>query len=133
MRLWQRVRLRRRPDRLRVQGRVVRVGRVIELAPSILGMSISQNLEPKVAYFQGLGMNASRMLESHPTCFTLSLTQNIQPTVEYLMHEAKLPKAALEIQNYPAVLDVSIEFNLRPTVEYLTSLGYGSADRSTAA
>ncbi len=83
---------------------VSRVGRVIELAPSLLGMSL-ELLASKVGYYESLGIDASKLLTSHPTIFTLSLEDNIVPTVSFLQDE--IVEALREIERNPSLLSLS--------------------------
>ena len=103
---------------------VKRVRRVLELAPSLWGMSLTDNIMPKVAFFDECGMDAGKMIELHPTSFTLSLEENIKPTVAFLVHEVRMPNAHVEIQRNPSLLDNNLERNIKPTAEYMASLGY---------
>jgi hypothetical protein len=101
------------------------VAKVIAGCPNVLGMSVKNNIAPKVRYLQeemGLGKEgAAKVIFKFPKLLGYSVDNNLRPTVKFLVEEAGAgPEGAADIiLQIPSLLGMSIELNLRPTLHFL--------------
>ena len=112
--------LRAKADALSSLG-VPDVGFVLCRNPSLLAMSIADNILPKVQFLKDLGVDIPRVLTLHPSVLTLSLTENLRPTVAFLRESGLDPTVV--VPRSPAILGLSVERNLRPTMAFLKESG----------
>ena len=122
----------------------VQLAKVIATFPPVLGLSIVENLKPKVEWMKGLGLSQSqvaKVIATSPQVLGLSLEANLKPTVEWIkglgLSQSQVAKL---IATFPQALGLSIEANLQPTVEWIKGLGpepvagcQGDRDLSTSA
>ena len=93
--------------------------------PAILGLSLENNLIPKVEYLDAIDCTLTeRILAKAPVVFSLSLQDNLIPKLHFLRtavwdDEARCVK---EICVYPSILTLSLERNIRPTVQFYTDV-----------
>lgn len=80
---------------------------VIESLPQILGLSISDNLEPKIEWLKSVGVtNPGQMINRYAIFLGLSLEKNLKPTWYELSYHWGIPAEILE--QYPSLLTSSL-------------------------
>jgi mTERF domain-containing protein len=98
--------------------------KVITWFPQVLGLSVEDNVAPKVRYLEeevGLGRaGAVEVITRHPKVLSLSVEDNIAPKVQFLAEEVGAGRegAADIILQQPTMLSLSIERKLRPTLRF---------------
>ena len=105
----------------------VQLAKVIATFPPVLGLSIVENLKPKVEWMKGLGLSQSqvaKVIATFPRVLGYSTEANMKPTVEWIkglgLSQSQVAKV---IATFPRVLGYSTEANLKPTVEWIKGLG----------
>jgi hypothetical protein len=100
------------------------MGKLITKAPSILGMSIPENIEPKMDWLQQrLHLNdaqVSKIVRRITTIFNYSITDKMEPTLKWLQGRLSLDGDELTklILSQPSMLGCSISTNLEPTLDF---------------
>ena len=103
------------------------VAKMIATFPSVLHLSIEENLKPTVEWIKGLGLSQSqvaKLIATFPGVLGYSTEANLKPKVEWIkglgLSQSQVAKV---IARSPPVLGYSIEANLKPTVEWIKGLG----------
>jgi hypothetical protein len=100
------------------------MGKLITKAPSILTLSIPDNLEPKLNWLQQhLHMNdaqVSKIVRRTPTIFNFSIPNKLEPTLKWLQQRLSLDgdELAKLVEAEPTLLGSSIPTNLEPTLDF---------------
>ena len=92
--------------------------------PPILGLSIEENLDPKLAWLKARleldDEGVSKLVKRLPAVFNYSIEQNIEPRLAWLGERLLLDDKTLSlvIQRMPSLLGYNIETNLEPTIKF---------------
>jgi hypothetical protein len=102
-----------------------KLGKVIAGFPSILGLSIEDNLKPTIEYLvveckMDPG-NLGKVIAGYPAILNYSIEKNLKPTVEFLVHDLRMDKEALQhiLQSLPQLFGYDPLDNMQPKVDYL--------------
>ena len=105
----------------------VQLAKVIATFPPVLGLSMVENLKPRVEWMKGLGLSQSqvaKVIATFPRVLGYSTEANMKPTVEWIkglgLSQSQVAKV---IATFPRVLGYSTEANMKPTVEWIKGLG----------
>jgi mTERF domain-containing protein len=100
------------------------MGKLISKAPSILALSIPDNLEPKLNWLQQrLDLNdaqVSKIVRRLPTIIQYSIPNKLEPTLKWLQQQLSLDgdELAKLVESQPPLLGCSIPINLEPTLDF---------------
>jgi hypothetical protein len=103
------------------------LSKLVQSLPAVLGLSIEENLEPKLEYLQKRLLldekELSKLMQRLPSVFGSS-TENLETKLEYLQKRLLLNEKELSklVQRLPSVLSYNIESNLEPTIEFFEDL-----------
>ena len=91
--------------------------------PQIVGLSIQQNLRPKISWFSSLGLQKAqiaRMILVYPRIIGFSMDQNLKPTAQWFL-DFGLSKDQLAkcVSGFPQILGQNVERSFRQKVELL--------------
>ena len=95
------------------------VGKMIQQSPAILGLSIDNNLQPKLEWIhQRLSLtdvSLSNLIEKFPSIFSYNVNTNLEPTLNFYSSALGDEGEALTlvIQN-PSLFGYSLENRLKP-------------------
>jgi hypothetical protein len=92
--------------------------------PGVLGLSIEDNLEPKLSWLQERlsldDKSISKLVRKLPTVLGMSIEDNLVPKLSWLQERLELDSKSLSklVQAAPPVLGYNVEANLEPTIEF---------------
>jgi hypothetical protein len=103
---------------------VQRVHVVLRGYPQLVLRHVGEDLQPRVALLQSLGIPAQQvgcMVESFPLLLALPLEEQMLPVLQYLQAELGFSRHDLwmMLRSFPAVLDLDLEASIKPVVAFL--------------
>eukprot|EP00803_Ostreobium_quekettii_P009437 evm.model.scf_60.19 EVM.evm.TU.scf_60.19 scf_60:141902-143783(-) len=93
---------------------------MIRRAPRLLGLSVKDDVIPKIQFFRSMGLSdrgIRRLVSQAPSVLALSLDRNIRRRLAFLQHE--VGKDVREVVGCPEFFTVSFERKVLPRVEFL--------------
>jgi hypothetical protein len=115
------------------------LSKLVQKCPSVLGMSIDNNLEPKLAWLKArLKLDDEgiyKLVKAQLQVLSYSIDDNLEPTLVWLQKRLVLDDASLSelVQKYPSVLGYNIENNLEPTMKFYEDCVASDATRTKIA
>jgi mTERF domain-containing protein, mitochondrial len=111
------------------------IPRIIQRSPQLCGISLTQNLKPRMLYLESLGVDKTKwakIITRYPLLFPIS-RQKIKSVVDFLL-ELGVPEENVgkTLTQWPNLLSFSVEVEvevdveevkLQPASEYFSSLG----------
>lgn len=102
---------------------VARVHVVLRGYPQLVLRSPHEDLQPRVALLQSLGIplqQVGAMVESFPTLLALDVEGQMLPVLQYLQEELGFSRHDLwmMLRSFPAVLDLDLEGSIQPVVAF---------------
>jgi hypothetical protein len=100
------------------------LSKLVQTLPSVLGLSIEENLEPKLVWLQERlsldDKSLSKLVQRLPAVLGLSIEDNLEPKLSWLQERLELDCKSLcsVIQLLPSLLGMGIETNIDPTIEF---------------
>ncbi|HND84593.1 MAG TPA: hypothetical protein PLU50_02245 [Pseudobdellovibrionaceae bacterium] len=102
---------------------VENIGKVLVTYPSILSLSVDDNMKAKAEWLRDIGIkNIGKLITSYPSIFGLSLRANLIPKIVWLRAQGVMDIEKV-ISVYPAILGISIHENLNPKIKWLKDQG----------
>lgn len=103
---------------------VQRIHVVLRGYPQIVIRTVEEDLQPRVALLQSLGIPLNQigfMVESFPSLLSLPIEEQMLPVLYYLQTELGFSRYDLwmMLRSFPAILGLSIEDNIKPVVRFL--------------
>jgi hypothetical protein len=101
------------------------LSKLVRTLPAVLGLSIDDNLEPKLAWLQDrLDMDdktLSKMVGTLPAVLGLSVEDNLEPKLKWLQGRLGLDSKSLQklVKRYPSVFSCGIDETLEPKLAWL--------------
>ena len=101
------------------------LGKLIQRRPQIIGISISENIEPTLVWLQQRllldDVALSRLIILSPGPLTLSIPDNMEPKLDWLQQRLSLTDDELSklIQRLPALFGYNIHTNIEPKLDWL--------------
>jgi hypothetical protein len=94
------------------------LSKLVQTLPAVLGFSIENNLEPKLAWLPDRlsldGKSVCFMIQRTPSPLGYNIYKNLEPTIKFY-EDCVGSKAAIQlIANNPPVLGSSLEKRLKP-------------------
>ena len=103
------------------------VAKLITASPQILGLSIEEDLKPKVQWLLALLMTKNQVakaIATFPKLFVYNTERNLKPRAQWFLDLGMSKKQVGKVvAACPQVLGYSIEQNLKPKVDWLMALG----------
>merc|ERR1719329_225205 len=107
-----------------------RVARIVTSSPQLLGLSLENNLRPKIQFLvEEVGISEQslgQVIGSFPNILGYSVEQNMRPKLQYLAdHILKVPMAKLgrPLEKCPQLLGYSLEKRIKPRFLLLQKRG----------
>ncbi|GJP35164.1 hypothetical protein CLOM_g19677 [Closterium sp. NIES-68] len=100
---------------------------VISRHPRCLTYSISENLQPTLAFWLGSGITKpAKLIRANPSILGLSITKRILPTIAAFDSYGIPPHHTINmLQRFPHLFNYSWNDNLMPKLQYLEEVGRG--------
>jgi mTERF domain-containing protein len=103
------------------------LSKLVRKLPQVLGLSIEDNLEPKLVWLQERlqldSKSLSKLVRGLPAVLGYNVKDNLEPTIQFYVDCVGSNAAIPTIAKYPSLLGYSLENRLQPRLAQVQEAG----------